>query len=297
VIVRITNFWQGLNPLAKGAIFFIVTIFLFSIMDTLAKALAQRHHSLQVVWARYTSQTVIAFVIFAPHLTRLLRTKHLALQFIRSAFLFCATMCFFTSIKFMSFASATAIFEIAPLFLTAAGFFVLGEKVGLRRWIGVFIGLIGAMVIIRPGSDVFTPIALLPACAAACFSGYAISTRFLGREESPWTSFLYTALIGTICSCFIVPFVWETPTLPDVGMMSMMGVFGGVGHFLLIRAFTITEASFLAPFGYLTLLFNALWGLLFFAEIPDSATFWGAGIIIGAGMFVWYRENVAAKRA
>jgi drug/metabolite transporter (DMT)-like permease len=153
------------------------------------------------------------------------------------------------------------------------------------------------MVIIRPGSEVFTPVALLPICAAACFAGYAISTRFLGREESPWTSFLYTALIGTIASCFIVPFVWETPSLPDAARMSSMGIFGGLGHYMLIRAFTITEASFLAPFGYLALLFNAIWGLLFFAEVPDSITWFGAAIIVTAGVFVWYRETFARKIA
>ena len=149
-MVQISRFWAGLNPLAKGACLFIVTLLLFSVMDSIAKSLTQRHHAMQVVWARYTSQTVIAFVVLSPFLFQLLRTKHLMLQFIRSAFLFCATMCFFTSLKFMDMASTTAIFEISPLFLTAAGFFILKEKVGPRRWIGVFIGLIGAMVIIRP---------------------------------------------------------------------------------------------------------------------------------------------------
>ena len=292
-MAHVTRFWAGLNPLAKGACLFVITLVLFSVMDSIAKSLTQRHHSLQVVWARYTSQTVIAFIVLSPFLLRLLRTKYIVLQFIRSAFLFCATMCFFTALKFMDMASTTAIFEIAPLFLTAAGYFILREKVGPRRWVGVFIGLIGAMVIIRPGSDVFTPVALLPACAAACFAGYAISTRFLGQNENPWTSFLYTALIGCVASCFIVPFVWETPIPSDAALMSVMGIFSGAGHYFLIRAFTITEASFLAPFGYLALPLNTLWGFLFFAEIPDAVTYLGAAIIVGAGVYVWYRESFA----
>nr|WP_325249549.1 DMT family transporter [Amylibacter sp.] len=296
-MVGLTRYWNGLGPLAKGALLFITTIFLFSIMDSIAKSLSQRHHPLEVVWARYTSQTVIAFLVLAPYLKTLLRTDHLMLQVVRSGFLFGATMCFFTSLKFLEMASATAIFEIAPLFLTIMGYFVLGEKVGPRRWIGVFIGLIGAMIIIRPGSDVFSPVALLPAFAAACFSGYAISTRFLGQEESPWTSFLYTALIGCIASCFLVPFVWSTPSVADIGRMSFMGVVGGIGHLFLIRAFTITEASYLAPFGYLTLIFNSLWAYLFFAEVPDSPTILGAAVIVGAGVYVWYRESFGAKAA
>ena len=288
------RFWDGLGPLAKGTLLFLTTLFLFSIMDAIAKGLTDRYHPLQVVWARYTSQTVIAFVVLAPFLTKLLRTKHIGLQLIRSAFLFGATMSFFTSLKYIPISSATAVFEIAPLFITILSFFVLGEKVGLRRWIGVFVGLIGAMVIIRHGTEVFSFVALLPALAAFCFSGYAISTRFLGADESPWTSFLYTALIGCIASCLIVPTVWETPSLRDAGFMTSMGVVGGIGHYLLIRAFTITEASYLAPFGYVTLLFNGLWGFLFFFEVPDTPTILGAAIIISAGVYVWYRETFSA---
>jgi drug/metabolite transporter (DMT)-like permease len=285
------RFWDGLNPFAKGALMFIFTLFMFSIMDAVAKSLAQRHHPLQVVWARYTSQTVISFIVLAPFLTRLLRSKNLGLQLIRSTFLFGATFCFFTSLKYLQFASATAIFEVAPIFITAASFFILGEKVGLRRWIGVFIGLIGALIIIRPGSEVFSFVALLPVLAAFCFAGFAISTRFLGADESPWTSFLYTTLIGCIASCFMVPAVWETPALPDAGLMISMGITGGIGQYVFIRAFTITEASYLAPFGYVTLLFNAIWGYFFFFEVPDAPTIFGAAIIVGAGVYIWYRET------
>lgn len=295
-MTAVSRFWTGLNPLAKGAILFITTLFLFSIMDSIAKSLTQRHHPLQVVWARYTSQTVIAFLVLSPFLTKLLRTKHIGLQLARSAFLFGATCSFFTSLKFIPIGSATAVFEIAPLFITILGFFVLREKVGPRRWIGVSLGLVGAMIIIRPGAEVFSPVALLPALAALFFAGYAISTRFLGQDESPWTSFLYTALIGCIASCFIAPNVWTTPTLSDAGLMTSMGIVGGIGHFLLIRAFTMTEASFLAPFSYITLLFNGLWGFLFFFEVPDAATILGAVIIVGAGVYVWYRETFAAKQ-
>ena len=290
------RFLSGFGPLTKGTLLFLTTLFLFSIMDGIAKGLTERYHPLQVVWARYTSQTVIAFVVLSPFVTRLLRTKYIGLQLIRSAFLFGATMSFFTSLKHLPISSATAIFEISPLFITILGFFVLKEKVGLRRWIGVFFGLIGAMIIIRPGSEVFSFIALLPALAAFCFSGYAISTRFLGKEESPWTSFLYTALIGCIASCVIVPAVWETPTLSDASFMTSMGIVGGLGHYLLIRAFTITEASYLAPFSYVTLLFNGLWGYIFFFEVPDFYTVLGALIIISAGVYVWYRETFLAKK-
>lgn len=275
----------------------IVAIFFFSLLDSIAKQLATAHHPLQVVWARYFTQSLYAFIIFAPSLTRLLRTQRLGLQITRSVFLFLATMSFFTALKFLDFASVVAIFEVAPLFITVTAFFVLREHVGPRRWIGVGVGLIGALIIIRPGTSVFSIYALLPVAAAAFFAAYAISTRFLSNGESPWTSFLYTALFGTVASCAIVPLVWTTPTLFNTGLMSLMGVFGGIGHYLLIRAFTTVEASFLAPFSYFGLAFSACWGLLFFAEVPDAATITGAAIIVSAGIYVWYRETFAADKS
>jgi len=293
----ITRVWAGLSPLAKGTLTFLTALVFLSIMDSLSKAVSAAHHPMQVVWARYASQTFLAFVILSPYLRKLLRTEHIWLQLLRSAFLFGTTVTFFTSLKYMHLASATAVFEIAPLFITIASFFILKEKVGLRRWIGVFLGLIGAMIIIRPGSDVFSVISLLPALAAFFFACYAISTRFLGADESPWTSFLYTAMIGTVVSTFLVPFYWTTPDLATSGRMMALGAFGGVGHFFMIRAFTLTEASFLAPFGYFTLLFNGFWGFWFFAEVPDTATIIGAAIIVSAGVYVWYRETFGAKTA
>lgn len=282
---------------AKGMALMIWAVFLFSIMDSLAKDLSQRHDSLQVVWARYASQTFLAFILLAPRLHILLRTRFFGMQLLRSAFLFGATMAFFFSFSRMQLAAATAIFQIGPLAITLAAFFILKEQIGRRRWIGVFVGLLGAVIIIRPGSDVFTPIALLPLVSAGCFAGYAISTRFLGAGESPWTSFLYTALIGTIAASLFAPLVWETPSLKDGLQMLSMGAVGGLGHLLLIRALTFSEASAIAPLTYFALLFNTLWGVIFFAEFPDIYTYLGSGIIASAGIYVWYRETQARKAA
>jgi len=288
---------QRLSPLAQGALLMILAIFLFSIMDTLAKSISAAHHPLQIVWARYTSQTVFAFALLAPRLKVLMRTRHLGMQLLRSGFLFGATISFFTAISFIPLATATAVFEIAPLVMTVLAFLFLREYVGPRRWISVCAGLIGALIIIRPGSDVFTGFALLPALAATFFAGYAISTRYLGKEESPWTSFLYTALIGTIVSCVLVPFFWTTPNPINALKMILLGIAGGIGHYVLIRALILTEASFLAPFGYFSLLFNTFWGLTLFAEIPDYYTLLGGTIIVVAGVYVWYRETFSAHTA
>lgn len=275
----------------------MVTIFLFTVMDAIAKGLAKDLHTIQVVWARYSAQTLVATILLAPRLHHVLKTNHLGLQLIRSGFLFAATMCFFFGIVLVGLADASAIMALNPMLITLGAALILGESLGLRRAVGVSIGLIGALVIIRPGSDVFTPAALLPAMAALCYAGYTISTRFLGRNESVWTSFLYTTLIGTLIASLIVPFFWSWPTLSEWLIFGALGSVAGIGQYALIRALSLAEAGAIAPVAYMGVPLASLWGMLFFDEYPDKWVLLGALIIVGAGIYVWQREFRLSRRA
>ncbi|RMD47025.1 MAG: DMT family transporter [Alphaproteobacteria bacterium] len=286
----------ALGARQRAILLMIVTIACFASMDAIAKTLAQRYPTLEVVWARYTSQTVVALLMLAPRLRELLRTRFLGLQLVRSAFLFGATVFFFFGIVLVGLAQATAIMNANPLIITLLAALLLGERVGPRRWLSVAAGFAGALIIIRPGSAVFSPEALLPLGAAFCYAGYALSTRFLGREENPWTSFLYTAMIGTLAATLILPFVWVPPRPADLPLMLGIGVIGGAGHYLLIRALMLAEASVIAPFSYVGLLFAALYGWTLFGEVPDLPTVAGAVVIVGAGLYLWHRER-AVRRA
>ncbi len=291
------NAFQRLSPTVQGIILMMTTLFFFSLMDAVAKGLAQRYDVFQVVWARYTSQTLVATLILLPRLRSVLRTRYLGLQLVRSAFLFAATLSFFFGISLIGLAEASAILLINPILISVGAFLILGEAFGLRRALGVVVGLTGALIIIRPGGAVYSPAALLPALGAVFYAGYALSTRFLGREESVWTSFLYTALIGTIVACLVVPAFWTQPSLADWGLMLLLGLLGGIGQLCLIRAFTIAEAAAIAPFAYVGIVFAVIWGMLFFAEFPDFWVWVGALVIISAGVYVWHREYLQSKQA
>jgi drug/metabolite transporter (DMT)-like permease len=201
------------------------------------------------------------------------------------------TVFFFFSVANIGLTEATAIMNINPVIITLGAALFLGEKIGLRRALGIGAALIGALIIIRPGSDVFSPFAVLPLIAAFAYSAYNITTRFVGRNEDPWTSLLYTALFGAVIMTIAVPFYWQPLDLTSALLMVMLAGFGTLSQLLLIRALAIGEAGMLAPFAYTGLIFATVWGVVFFNEYPDGWTVVGAAVIVAAGVYVWYRET------
>ncbi len=282
-----------LSPTGQGILLMLGAIFFFSAMDALAKHLAGTYDVIQVVWARYAGMMLIVAVILAPRIVSLLKTKYLGLQLLRSGFLFSATFCLFSSLPLIDIAAATAVMNVHPLLLTLGAAVILREHLGARRVIGIGAALVGALIIIRPGSDVFSVAALLPLAAGVFYASYALTTRFLGREEHIFTSFLYTALIGTIVSSVMVVPSFDMPAAPDIGLFLLLGGVAAIGQFFLIRSLTVAEAGAVAPFGYSGVVFATLWGLIAFGEVPDSWTLLGALVIVGAGVYVWHRETRA----
>ena len=276
---------------AKSILFMLSAVFCFTVMDALAKKLTLEIGLIPTIWARYAGQAVIVFVIVLPRISTVVKTNYPRLQIARSIFLMTATSLFFLSISKIGLAQATAIMDINPVLITLGAVLFLGEKIGPRRIFGIFASLIGAMIIIRPGTEVFTVYAVLPLFAAICYSAYNLTTRFVGKNENPWTSLLYTALCGATVFTAIVPFYWQPVSMFSGVLILFLAIFGTAAHLSLIRALAIGEASMLAPFIYVGLLFVTLWGILFFEEYPDEWTILGAIIIAVSGVYVWYRDT------
>ena len=282
---------RSMSPEVKSIILIIITVFLFSTQDAIAKNLIIKYPAIQVVWARYTSQTLVSIVILSPVIITVLRTQNIAIQLLRSTFLFTATFCFFSSLKFLQLAQVNAIFQVAPLFVTALSAFILKEVVGLRRWGGVFLGLIGAIIIIRPGGTSFSLTLMLPMLAALSYASYLITTKYLSTDEAASTNFLYTSIIGVILASILVPTKW-VPILPsDLLTFMGFGLLGALGHLFIILAFKLIDASFLAPFTYIQLIFASFWGYYIFSEIPNYFTILGSVLIVVSGLYVWTRSK------
>ncbi|MGF1447467.1 MAG: DMT family transporter [Pikeienuella sp.] len=286
-----------LSAETRGAIGMCTAMLVFICMDAVAKFLAGQLPPMQVVWARYTGQTLIILAIFLPSLPRLFRTGNLRIQLLRSVFLFAATSLFFTGLEVIPLAEATALMNTGPLLITLLAALVLGEQVGPRRWAGVVAGLVGALIILRPGLGVFQPEALLVVAAALCLACYQVATRAMSGADSIWTTMLYTTLVGSIAASLAMPAVWETPPVASLPWMALIGAIGFLGHLCLVWALAQAPASVLAPFNYSQLVWSILIGWLVFGEFLDGLTLLGAAVIVGAGIYVWHRERMRSTPA
>jgi drug/metabolite transporter (DMT)-like permease len=273
----------------------IGAIFCFASMDATAKYLMKEIGPVQTIWARYTVQAILVTVLILPKINIYGKTKYPKLQFLRSVALMMATTLFFFAFSKLGLAEASAIFNISPVLITLGAFLFLREQIGPRRVIGILVSLLGALIIIRPGSGVFTVYALLPLGAAIFYSTYSLATRFVGTDESPWTSLFYSAIFGAICYSIYIVFHWNPMSSNALLLTIIIGLFGTAGHICLIRALTLGEASLVAPFIYTNLLFTTIWGLVLFGNFPDFWTIAGALIIVAAGVYVWARDRVVSQ--
>jgi len=269
----------------------IGAVFCFASMDATAKYLMKEIGPAQTIWARYTVQAVIVTVFILPKINVYVRTNYPKLQFLRSVALMMATTLFFFAFSRLGLAEASAIFNISPVLITLGAFLFLREQIGPRRLIGIIVSLLGALLIIRPGTGVFSIYALLPLGAAIFYSTYSLATRFVGTDESPWTSLFYSAIFGALCYSIYIAFYWNPMSNNAILLTIIIGLFGTAGHICLIRALSIGEASLVAPFIYTNLLFTTTWGFVLFGNLPDFWTIVGALIIVAAGIYVWARDR------
>lgn len=269
----------------------ILAILCFTLMDSGAKALAPKIGLVPTIWVRYAGHMAMVLAIIGPRLRVVAHARYPRLQLLRSVLLMGATVSFFTGLSLIPLSDAAALMSVNPVLITVGAALFLGEALGPRRIVGVGISLLGAAIVLRPGSDVFSPAALLPLCAAACYAAYSLLTRRVGADEDAWTSLFYTGLVGTIVLTLALPFYWQTPDASAIlPILTIVGA-GVAGQLAMIRAFSMGEAAMLAPYSYCGLVFAALWGALFFGEFPDGWTILGALVIAAGGLYVWYRET------
>jgi len=275
-----------------GIAWMLFTMFMFVSMDACAKYMVQTHDTMQVMWGRYFFHFVLLGLVLSPKLRDVVVTQNIRLQLIRSVLLLLTTGLFFTGLRYVPLADASSIMLASPIVVTALSMPILKEKVGLRRWVSVIVGCIGALIIIRPGTGMMQAAALFPLGAAILYAFYQVSTRFLSHSDGVLTTLFYSASIGAVITTIMVPFFWEPLELHQWGLMALLGIFGGLGHFALIKAFTHAPAATVVPFTYTNLVWATSYGFLVFGDLPDLWTITGASIIVSSGLYIYHREQV-----
>lgn len=273
----------------RSLLLILAAVFVFACMDSAAKYLASRYPLPLLVWARYTVHFLLMVFFLAPSRRgALLATRRPVAQIMRATLLLGVTSCVITALSTLPLAEATALGYTSPLMAALLAGPWLGEKPRPIHWLTLGIGFLGVLLIARPGGALHGVGVIWSLAGAACYACYQVITRQLNASEDSVTMLFYTALVGTIASS--LAFIWlPMPTLPagtDLLPVLALGALGGLGHFLLIRAFRHASVATLGPFLYAQLIWATLLGWAVFSQLPDSWSLLGMALVVGGGLAV-----------
>ena len=286
------------RELLVAVAFMVLGASLIPAMNALAKYLASDYPVWQVVWARFLGHIIWMMLFFWPRRGfAIFRTARPTTQTVRSLVFFVANVCFITALPFVDLATASAVMFTAPIIVTALAVPLLRERVGLRRWTAVAIGFAGALVIIRPGSVLFDPWALLVFVSASYYAVYQIWTRRLTLVDSPETLIVYTAAVGALATTVAIPWLARMPdSFLDFAAFAGLGLVGALAHLCIVQALKRAPVSTVSPFGYFELVTAVLFGYAIFGDLPDAATWAGATLIVVSGAWIAFRSGRSAVR-
>lgn len=260
-------------------------------LDICAKLLSEQFHILQVTWIRFVFNAawLLPFLVFS-------REKCWALpenpwsQLFRGLCLLMSTLFFFLCIKTNPIPNALALLFISPLIVTLLSPLILGEIFGIRRFIATIFGFIGALIVLQPTGSNFQPSLLFAMLAGLCYALYIIVTRKVSSSSAPLMTLFYTSMVGIVMLIPWMPAVWITPDSRALILMSAMGLFAAMSHYLIILSCHYAPASLVSPFNYIEIISAAIFSYLIFGYFPQAVTWVGIAIICGSGIYISIRE-------
>ncbi len=299
-----------------GAYWATAAVVCFSINDAAIKLLSDGYALHQIVLIRSVIALAVLLAVVMPLAggPRLLRTRKLRMHLARGLCIVIANITFFLGLAALPLAEAVAVFFVSPLLITVFSVLFLGETVGRWRWGAIAIGMIGVLIVVRPGTAAFQPAALLPIMAASFYAMIHILTRRMGGTESAVTMAILMQCVFIVVSGGIGAAVghgrfdvfddpsltflfraWAWPAAGDIWLMVLVGVgIAGAGT-MISQAYRVSEAALVAPFEYVALPLAILFGYLVFGERPDAAALAGSALIMGGGLLLIWREARAGK--
>jgi drug/metabolite transporter (DMT)-like permease len=276
-----------------GILLTIAAVATFSVQDGFSRHLAGSYNTLMVVTVRYWffAAFVLMLALRQKGGLRPMATRQPVLHFLRAAFLITEVCVIVQSYTMIGLVQTHAVFACCPLLIAALAGPLLGEKVPLARWIAIGCGFAGILVILQPGSGVFSLLALLPLLSALMYALYSLMTRKAAARDSSLVSLFWSGIIGAALMTPIGLFTWQPISGPDWGFMFFYGLMAVLANWLVIRAYELAEASALQPFAYLQLVFVSAIGVAVFDEDIRANVVVGAAIVVLAGLFTLVRSR------
>jgi len=311
------KFLRSLNPNTQGVLCLIAALACLTLSDSIIKWLSPYLPLHEVTLFRSCFALILVFFIVRLEGGLVtLKTRRPLLHFLRGSMLVLANMFFFVALSAMSMAETVTLFYTAPLFICMLSQPVLGEKVGRSRWFVIVMGMVGVVIMLRPGSELFQPISILPVMAAFCYATMTMMTRKLGLREKAGALTFYiqlafiaiSSLVGLAIGdgAYAVPDsaaldfllrAWRWPSADELQLLFVCGAIVSIGGYLISQAYRLGEAAAVAPFEYASLPLALLVGYYLWGDWPDGRAFIGSGLIIASGLLVVYLENRARRRS
>lgn len=309
------NLQQSLSFQSKGILSLLGAIVFLTASDTIIKWLSPHYalHEIMLFRALFALLVTLVIIKFDGGF-QILKTRRPFLHAFKAFLFVLANMFFFLGLANMPLADAVAVFFAAPIFICLLSKPVLGEAVGLWRWIAILVGMFGVIVMLRPGQDAFTASALLPLIAAFIYACVQLITRKLGMSEKAATHAFYLQIMFIVVSTlsglligngsfsgtgnasldFLVR-AWRWPDLDHLMVMSLCGLLVGFGAYLLSQAYRVAAVSVVAPFEYAAMPLAVFWGYQIWGDLPDLTTLLGSSLIILSGLVILVSERKKAQ--
>jgi len=270
-----------------------LTYVLFTLLDGSAKWLVGSVPVIVVVWLRFATHVLFAGVLLLPlRGVSLVRTRHLRWHILRALMFVAMTGMNFWALQYLQLTVTSSIFFAVPILIALFAAPMLGEKLDRGRWAAVILGFAGVLVIIRPGSAAFHPAMIAAMVNAVLYALFNLMTRRLAAYDSPETIQFLPAVGATLVLAPFALAYWQSPAgWLEWGVLCLLGVCGGLGHYLLALAHRYAPATVLAPFLYQQVVYMALFGYLVFGDVPGAPVWIGAAIVIASGLYLFARER------
>jgi drug/metabolite transporter (DMT)-like permease len=281
----------------SGPFYFLTSVIFFSVMEILVKFLSSSYPIGELVFFRgFFGLLPIIFIMPKKNFFQNFKTKKIKLHIFRTITGCFALISIFFSLKYLPLADAISITFAAPIFATIFSIFFLKEIVGKKRWFAVLIGFLGILIILKPGTSLFSIYSIFPILFCIGFAASASLIRILSKTDKNYLiSFYYTVGL-TLVSLFLDPLSWKIPLFKDCLLLISIGIIGSLGNIIITEAYRKSEISLITPIKYLNLIFAIVFGYYLFNEVPEYSTLIGSIFIIVSTVIIFIRERKLNKK-